>query len=185
MKRRRGARLSKTKRKAETIGIMKVSRFKFQVWRSEFRHALRDSVAVSCFLLFASCAFAQQFSVGWAKIAAGSSTSSNGQYTVSGTFGQHNAGPMSGGSYALTGNFWAIFAVQTPGAPVLTVTLSGPNTVVVSWSLSAANFVLEQNSNLTTATWTTSGYPITTNGGIESITITSPPPGNLFFRLKD
>jgi len=50
--------------------------------------------------------------------------------------------------------------------------------------LPATGFVLEQNADLRTTTWTPSGYPITTNGGIESITITSPPPGNLFFRLK-
>jgi hypothetical protein len=91
---------------------------------------------------------------------------------------------MSGGNYSLTGGFWAIFVVQTAGAPLLTVSAATTNTVVVSWPLPATGFVLEQNADLRTTTWTPSGYPITTNGGIESITITSPPPGNLFFRLK-
>jgi hypothetical protein len=127
---------------------------------------------------------AQSYSVDWLRVAGDESTSSNGQYSVSGTIGQYDAGPMSGGNYSLTGGFWAIFAVQTSGAPILAVTLGGPNTIVVSWLLSATNFVLEQNSDLTTTTWTPSGYPITTNGGMESITIISPPPGNLFFRLK-
>jgi hypothetical protein len=128
---------------------------------------------------------AQSYSVDWLKVAGGG-TSSNGQYSVRGAFGQHNDGPMSGGNYSLTGNFWAIFVVQTPGAPTLAVTLGGSNLVVVSWPLSATNFVLEQNPDLTvTNGWTPSGYPITTNGDVESVTITSPPPGNLFFRLKD
>jgi hypothetical protein len=124
------------------------------------------------------------YTVDGLKVAGGDGTGSNGQYSVSGMIGQHDAGPMSGGTYSLTGGFWAIFVVQTSGAPILAVTLGGPNTVVVSWSLSATNFVLEQNSDLTTTTWTPSSYPITTNGDLESIMITSPPPGYLFFRLK-
>ena len=152
--------------------------------------AFQLPASVLCFLAFifcllAPCAFAQEFSsTGWAKIGAGSSTSSNGPYTVSGVIGQHNAGTMSGGNYSLTGNFWAIFAVQTPGAPVLAVTLGAPPTVFVSWSLSATNFVLMQNSSLTTTNWIPSSYPLTTNGGVVSVTITSAPAGNLFFRLK-
>ena len=124
------------------------------------------------------------YTVDWLKVAGGG-TSSNGQYSVSGTIGQHDDGPMSGGNYSLTGGLWAIFVVQTPGAPILAVTLGGPNTAVVSWPLSATGFVLDQNSDLKmTNSWTPSSYPITTNAGVESITIISPPPGNLFFRLK-
>jgi hypothetical protein len=41
---------------------------------------------------------------------------------------------------------------------------------------------LQQNSNLATTNWSTSGG-ISDNGTIKSITITSPT-GNLFFRLK-
>ena len=125
--------------------------------------------------------------IDWFKVAGGGGTSIGDTYQISGTIGQHDAGgPMAGGNYALTGGFWSIYALQTPGAPMLAVTLTNSNRVVVSWSLSATNFVLVQNTNLTATTnWVPSGYPITTNGGIESITITSPPPGNLFFRLKD
>jgi hypothetical protein len=140
--------------------------------------------ALLTFLAITISVRAQSYSVDWLKVAGGGGTSSNGQCTVSGVIGQHDDGPMSGGNYSLTGGFWAICVLQTPGAPILAVTLGGPNTVVVSWSLSATNFVLEQNPDLKTTTWTPGSYPITTNGGMESITITSPPPGNLFFRLK-
>jgi len=128
---------------------------------------------------------AQSYSIDWFKVAGGGGTSTGGTYQVSGTIGQYDAsGSLTGGNYALTGGFWSIYALQTSGAPILAVTLGGPHSVVVSWSLSATNFALVQNADLTTTNWIPSSYPITTNGGTESITITSPPLGYLFFRLK-
>jgi hypothetical protein len=156
----------------------------FRLPSSVFR-SLAAALCVGGCLLSSVFCYAQSYSVDGLTVAGGGGTSSNGPYSVSGTIGQHNDGPMSGGNYSLTGGFWAIFVVQTAGAPLLTVSAATTNTVVVSWPLPATGFVLEQNADLRTTTWTPSGYPITTNGGIESITITSPPPGNLFFRLKD
>lgn len=126
------------------------------------------------------------FTVDWFKVAGGGGTSDGGQYSIISTIGQHDAGgSLTGGNYALTGGFWSIYTLQTPGAPILAVTLTNSNVVVISWSLSSAtNFVLLQNSDLTTTDWMPSDYPITTNGDTESITITSPPPGYLFFRLS-
>ena len=50
-------------------------------------------------VLAATPAFAQSYSIDWYKIAGGGGTSSNGQYIVSGTIGQHDAGgPMTGGN---------------------------------------------------------------------------------------
>jgi hypothetical protein len=72
--------------------------------------------------------------------------------------------------------------VQTPGAPSLFIKLAG-NSVIVSWPSSATNYELQQNANLATTNWITSGYTITTNGSSDSITI-SQPAGNLFFRLR-
>jgi len=129
---------------------------------------------------------AQSYSVDWFKVAGGGGTSTNGQYSLSGTIGQHDAsGSLTGGNYALTGGYWSIYALQEPGVPTLSVTFVGSSSVEVSWSsLSATNFVLMTNADLTTANWGPSTYPITTNGDLESITITSPPPGYLFFRLR-
>ena len=42
--------------------------------------------------LLAPALHAQQYSIGWYKISGGGGTSSNGQYSVSGTIGQHDAG---------------------------------------------------------------------------------------------
>ena len=146
--------------------------------------ALPVLVALSLFVV--SVLHAQSYSINWFKVAGGGGTSAGGAYQVSGTIGQHDAGgPMTGGNYSLIGGFWSIIAVvQTPGAPRLMITFNTqPPTVTVSWPSSATNYVLQQNSDLTTANWINTGLLITTNGATESVTI-SPPAGNLFFRLN-
>ena len=127
---------------------------------------------------------AQSYSIDWFKIAGGGGTSTGGAYSVSGTIGQPDAsGAMTGGNYSLTGGFWALISVvQTPGAPNLTITFVGPNSVKVSWP-NTGSYTLLQNSSVAGGTWTTSGYSITTANGTNSITVT-PPTGNLFFRLS-
>jgi len=129
-----------------------------------------------------STARAQQYSIDWYKIAGGGGTSTGGVYSVSGTIGQHDAGgPMSGGNYSLTGGFWALISVvQTPGAPTLYISHSG-NTVTVYWQ-NVSGWSLQQNANLATASWTTSGG-VTTSNGTNYLSLSSPP-GNLFFRLS-
>lgn len=129
-----------------------------------------------------STAHAQQYSIDWYKIAGGGGTSTNGQYTLSGTIGQHDAGgPMAGGNYSLTGGFWALIsAIQTPGAPTLYITHSG-NTVTVYWQ-SVSGWSLEQNNNLTTPTGWSTNTTWTTSSGTNYLNLTSPT-GNLFFRL--
>ena len=158
----RGATL---KDKTETIGIMKVSSFKFQVWRSGFRIS---SIAVSCFLLFASCAFAQQFSIGWAKIAASSGTSSGGAYSVSGTIGPAVAGAVSGGNYTLGNSYWGIIAgVQAPGVQLaITATgllLGGNSQLTFNGNLGQA-YMLQASTNLidweTVLTFTCTNSPM-------------------------
>jgi hypothetical protein len=132
--------------------------------------------------LLAFAASGQPYSIDWYKVAGGGGTSTGGTYQVSGTIGQPDAGgPLTGGPYSLTGGFWAIEAVQTPGLPLLTITHSGTS-VIVSWP-DTGSYTLQQNSNLAaTAGWTTSSYSITTASGTNSVTVNSPA-GNLFFRL--
>jgi hypothetical protein len=130
-------------------------------------------------LLIPAIGFAQQYSIDWYKIAGGGGTSSNGQYVVSGTIGQHDASDaMTGGNYSLTGGFWSLFAMQTPGAPLLTITYSG-NQAIVSWPLSATGWTLQTNNNLATGIWGNYAGSVVNNRATNS-----PPAGNLFFRLK-
>ncbi|HEY1788549.1 MAG TPA: hypothetical protein VGJ73_10355 [Verrucomicrobiae bacterium] len=137
-------------------------------------------------LLVPALSHAQGYAINWHKVSGGGGASSgtNGSaiYSVNGTAGQHDAGAaMTGGGYSLTGGFWAIYAVQTPGAPLLNIVKSGPG-VIVSWPYPSTGFVLQQNNNLSTPNWINSSYPINTNTSSNSITIALPS-GTLFFRL--
>jgi hypothetical protein len=128
---------------------------------------------------------AQSYSIGWYKIGGGGGTSSGGQYSVSGTIGQHDgSGAMPSGSYAVAGGFWSMISVvQTAGLPNLTISHAG-NSVIVFWP-NTGNYTLQQDNNIAVSSgWTTSGYSISTSNSTNSITIT-PPAGNLFFRLAN
>jgi hypothetical protein len=129
---------------------------------------------------------AQSYSIDWSKVSGGGGTSTNGQYSVSGTIGQPDAGTMSGGSYTLTGGFWGIVApVQTTGAPWLTVLRTSTNTVVVSWPLPADGWVLEAINALpaVAAPWPQIAPPYQTNGA--DLQFTEPlTAGNRFYRLR-
>jgi hypothetical protein len=138
-----------------------------------------------CFLLsvFGLRANAQSYSIDWCKIAGGGGTSTNGQFSVSGTIGQPDAGgAMTGGGYSLTGGFWAFQAVQTPGAPTLYITHSG-SAVTVFWE-NVSGWNLYQSGNLATplGSWSASSG-ITTSNGTNYLTVVNPT-GNMFFRLK-
>jgi hypothetical protein len=133
-------------------------------------------------LLIPTIGLAQQYSIGWYKVAGGGGTSTGGLYQVSGTIGQHDAsGAMSGGGYSLTSGFWSLYAMQTPGLPFLTISRSG-NSAVVSWP-NTGSYNLQTNGNLHASRWMVFGGPVNTANGTNSVTIT-PPTGNLFFRLQ-
>ena len=127
---------------------------------------------------------AQNFTVDWSTIDGGGGSSTGGVYTVTGTIGQPDAGTMSGGSYTLEGGFWGIIAaVQTPGAPWLTITHTPTNTVVVSWPSPSLGFSLLQNTNLNTTNWVSPPETVNDNG-TERFIMVNPPAGSRFYRLQ-
>jgi hypothetical protein len=136
------------------------------------------------FLVFAflipTLGFAQSYSIDWYKVAGGGGTSTGGVYSISGTIGQPDAsGAMAGGNYSVTGGFWSLIQVlQTPGAPLLTITYIGYQ-AIVSWSPSATGWALQTNNNLAMGAWGNYAGAVVNN----SVT-NSPPTGNVFFRLK-
>jgi hypothetical protein len=133
-------------------------------------------------LLIPAIGFAQPYSIGWYKVAGGGGTSTGGTYQVSGTIGQPDASSaMTGGGYSLTGGFWSLYAVQTPGLPFLSISHLG-SSVVVSWP-DTGSYNLQTNGNLTASGWTVFGGTVNTANGTNRVTIT-PPTGNLFFRLQ-
>ena len=131
-----------------------------------------------------STAFAQSYSIDWFTIDGGGGTSTGGVYSVSGTTGQPDAGtPMTGGNFSLTGGFWSLFAVQTPGAPLLSIAYTTTNTVVVFWPSPSTGYQLQQNTNnVGSVNWsnivTTPLDDVTTR-----TVIINPPTGNRFYRL--
>jgi hypothetical protein len=133
--------------------------------------------------LTALSARTQSYSIDWYKIAGGGGTSTGGVYSISGTIGQPDAsGVMSGGNYSLVGGFWAIQAVQTPGAPTLYIARAG-NSVTVFWQ-NVSGWNLYQSGNVATplGSWSASAG-ITTSSGTNYLNLVNPA-GNLFFRLK-
>ena len=128
--------------------------------------------------------FSQTYSIDWFKISGGGGTSTNGQYSVSGTIGQHDAGgPLTGGNFSLTGGFWALYAVETPGAPVLSIKVTTTNTAMVFWPSPSTGFNLQVSTNLAATNWSAPAETVNDNGTIKYILI-APPAGNRFYRLK-
>ena len=127
---------------------------------------------------------AQTYSIDWYKIAGGGGVGTGGNYQVTGTIGQHDASAsLIGGNYTLTGGFWSLYAVQTPGAPTLSIKTTATNTIMVYWPLPSAGFNLQVNTDLGSSNWITPAEPVNNDGSIKYI-IVNPPTGNRFYRLK-
>jgi hypothetical protein len=95
-------------------------------------------IVLAIFLAVTGPVVQAQYAIDWFTIDGGGGASTGGVYSVTGTVGQPDAGTMSGGQYTLEGGFWSILAaVQTDGAPWLTVLRTATNTVVVSWPATA------------------------------------------------
>jgi len=67
--------------------------------------------------ILASTANAQPFAIDWYTIDGGGGTSTGGDFSLSGTIGQPDAGVMSGGDFTLTGGFWAFQSNTGPTCP--------------------------------------------------------------------
>lgn len=126
------------------------------------------------------------FEINWFTIGGGGGTSTGGVYAVSGTIGQPGAGTMAGGTYSLTSGFWSLFAaVPTPGAPLLTITRTGPNAAIVSWPAPSPGWVLQQTTALgSLAIWTDlTSSPVVAAAGQNTVTFTGVT-GARWFRLQ-
>ena len=123
---------------------------------------------------------AQSYSIDWFKIAGGGGTSTGGVYQLSGTIGQPDVGPvMTNGQFSVTGGFWVLpIAVQSLGAPTLTIVPAAPGNATISWLPNTPGFVLQESSSLSPATWTNSA-----SGATNPITIPATLPAK-FYRLK-
>lgn len=143
-------------------------------------------IAIACAATIFSCS-AQDFTLEASAISGGGGQSSSSDFALDATIGQIDAGSMSGGDFALDGGFWSIIAaVDTEGAPSLTISVSG-NQVTISWpETNSAGFALEAANALAippaTTTWTPVSIRPQTNNGVEivQVPLTS---GPQFYRL--
>jgi len=144
------------------------------------------SLIVSTVLLFSGELLLAQpnYSIAWSRIAGGGGTCTNGNVSLTGTIGQYDAcTPMTGGGYSLRAGFWpGVTAVQTPGAPLLSINRSGSN-IIISWAAPVPGYVLQQCTALSGAAWTDVSQAPVDNAGTRSLTVPLTP-GNWFFRLK-
>jgi len=126
-----------------------------------------------------------QYSIDWQTIDGGGGTSTGGVYSVTGTIGQPDAGAMSGGNFTLDGGFWGIVAaIQTPGAPLLSIFHTTTNTVVVSWPSPSTGWTLQQNTNsVSSLNWSNVTATIQDDTTTKTL-IVNPPAGNRFYRLS-
>jgi hypothetical protein len=135
-------------------------------------------------LALATRALAQSYSIDWFTIDGGGGTSTSGVFSVSGTIGQPDAGgPMAGGNFSLTGGFWSLNAVQTPGAPLLSIAKTTTNTVAVFWPSPSTGYVLQQNTNSVASVNWSNVVTAPIDDGVTKTVIVNPPTGNRFYRL--
>ena len=84
----------------------------------------RKSILVALLaLLGATFGPGQDFDLSWHTIDGGGGFSTGGDFELSGTIAQHDAGPstgaMTGGDFELTGGFWVVAATSDPCAAFL------------------------------------------------------------------
>jgi len=135
-------------------------------------------------LVLATRALAQSYSIDWFTIDGGGGTSTSGVFSVSGTIGQPDAGgPMAGGNFSLTGGFWSPYAVQTPGAPLLSIAKTTTNTLAVFWPSPSTGYGLQQNTNNVASVNWSNVVTAPIDDGVTKTVIVNPPTGNRFYRL--
>ncbi len=137
----------------------------------------RITLGICAALLAGPIALAESYALDWHVVAGGGGTSSGGDYTLSGTVGQAEAGTtLSGGIYTLQGGFWpGVILVSSTEAPQLFVQLSGPD-AVVSWAPATPGFILEMSGDLNSGLW----IPAPTGNPVQ-VTAAD---GVMFYRLR-
>jgi len=135
--------------------------------------------AALAFVLMTFVASAQSYSITSFTIGGGGGSSTNAQFSIVGTLGQHDAiTQMTNSQFSASGGIWVLpQAVQTPDAPTLTIVPAAPGQATISWTPNTPGFVLQESCSLSCANWTNSP-----SGAANPITVPAPPPQK-FYRL--
>jgi len=142
-------------------------------------------ILIGLLILGTGSSQAQTYSLEGFVASGGGGTSIGGRFAISGTLGQPDANPqaLTGGPFSLLGGFWSLFAVQTPGAPFLSITLDPQfRAVTVSWPSPSTGFVLQQTADLNQPNWVAVPQAVNDSGPKKFVVVNSPG-GNRFYRL--
>ena len=102
----------------------------------------------------------------------GGGTSSGGVYSISGTFGQPDAGSLSGDVFTVTGGFWAVVEeTVVSGSPELTIRRLSTGEVQICWPMSATGFALQEALAISQSAWLPSAFAPITDGALNCVTI--------------
>jgi len=74
-------------------------------------------------------------------------------------------------------------AVQTPGAPLLSIARTATNTVAVWWPSPSTGWILQQNTHSVASVNWSNVVTTPVDDGTHKTVIISPPAGNRFYRL--
>ena len=178
------------------VGVARPSAANLLSWRKECgalprRRSAGSHIALLFTFIFLHPSFylrtnAQSYSIDSFTISGGGGTSTGGAYSVTGAIGQPDASSaMTGGKYTVEGGFSIIIAaIQTPGAPLLTVKRVG-NTVEISWATTnASGFLLEETGSLAgIINWANVSASATVVNNENVVTVPAST-GYRFFRLR-
>lgn len=119
-----------------------------------------------------------RFAVDWFTVDGGGGETADGRFTITGTIGQHDPGEASNGRFTVTAGFWAAaIAVQTLGAPTLSILPTGPGLATISWDPPTPGFVLQVSDTLAPVAWSDAS-----SGATNPITVPATP-STRFYRL--
>jgi len=152
---------------------------------SSFATTFSGTALLIGLLILGTGSQAQTYSIDGSVMSGGGGTSAGGKFAVSATLGQPDANPqaLTGGPFSLLGGFWSRFAVQTPGAPFLSITLDPQfRAVTVSWPSPSTGFVLQQTADLNVPNWVAVPQAVNDSGTSKFVVVNSPG-GNRFYRL--
>ena len=143
-------------------------------------------LALAAGLLCAAAARAQSgrgYELKHSAFTGGSGSATNSSYRLTASFNPSKTGVATNGGYSLAGNFPGIYVVQTPGAPLLSITRSGTG-FVLAWPNPSTGFKLQSTASLTTPDWADVALPVVVTGGNKTVTVPPAPADSMsYYRL--
>ena len=147
--------------------------------------ALRIPILIGLMLLPCVARAQSDFTLDWFAVAAGGGDSSGGDFELSATLGQPDAGDMAGGDFAILGGFWSIVLEPEPPTAFSVAVRLDQGSVVISWpATGSAGFLLEEALTLATPTITWNPVNVAPQSSDGSKSVRLPlAAGSRFYRL--